>query len=173
MSAAVAQETGHRHVTAGRSGRGEFGGDVDETAHHGDLARAAVEAIAQVRVGDAADLLRDARRVHVGPGPAGDLLQMMDRHPYRPSHFHFRVRAPGHQELVTQIFDREDKYVDNDSVFAVKDSLIVDFKPAPAGADTKYVVDYDIRLTAAKAETRATRTAKVVSEAEHGRRAAG
>jgi len=86
-------------------------------------------------------------------GPAGDLLQMMDRHPYRPSHFHFRVRAPGHQELVTQIFDREDKYVENDSVFAVKDSLIVDFKPAPAGEDTKYVVDYDIRLTAAKAET--------------------
>ena len=83
-------------------------------------------------------------------GPAGDLLQMMDRHPYRPSHFHFRVRAPGHQELVTQIFDREDKYVDNDSVFAVKDSLIVDFKPAPAGADTKYVVEYDIRLTAPK-----------------------
>src|SRR5687768_1278472 len=83
-------------------------------------------------------------------GPAGDLLQMMDRHPYRPSHVHFRVRAPGHQELVTQIFDREDKYVENDSVFAVKDSLIVDFKPAPAGADTKYVVDYDIRLTAAK-----------------------
>jgi catechol 1,2-dioxygenase len=87
-------------------------------------------------------------------GPAGDLLQMMDRHPYRPSHFHFRVRAPGHQELVTQIFDREDKYVENDSVFAVKDSLIVDFKPAPAGADTKYVVDYDIHLTAAKPETR-------------------
>ena len=87
-------------------------------------------------------------------GPAGDLLQMMDRHPYRPSHFHFRVRAPSHQELVTQIFDREDKYVDNDSVFAVKDSLIVDFKPASAGADTKYVVDYDIHLTAAKPETR-------------------
>jgi hypothetical protein len=36
----------------------------------------------------------------------------------------------------------------------VKDSLIVDFKPAPAGADTKYVVDYDIHLTAAKPETR-------------------
>ena len=27
-------------------------------------------------------------------GPAGDLLQMMDRHPYRPSHFHFRSARP-------------------------------------------------------------------------------
>lgn len=89
-------------------------------------------------------------------GPAGDLLQMMDRHPYRPSHFHFRVRAPGYQELVTQVFDREDKYTDNDSVFAVKDALIIDFKPAPEGSDVEYVVDYDIRLTPAKqAEERA------------------
>jgi len=79
-------------------------------------------------------------------GPAGDLLQMMDRHPYRPGHFHFRVRAPGHQELVTQAFDRESKYRDSDSVFAVKESLIIDFKPAPAGADTQYVVDFDIHL---------------------------
>ena len=47
-------------------------------------------------------------------GPRATCCKMMDRHPYRPSHFHFRVRAPGHQELVTQIFDREDKYVDND-----------------------------------------------------------
>jgi catechol 1,2-dioxygenase len=87
-------------------------------------------------------------------GPAGDLLTMMDRHPYRPSHFHFRVRAPGYQELVTQVFDREDKYLDSDSVFAVKDSLVIDFKPAPAGADTKYVVDYDICLTPAQQQVR-------------------
>jgi catechol 1,2-dioxygenase len=88
-------------------------------------------------------------------GPAGDLLQMMDRHPFRPSHFHFRVRAPGYQELVTQVFDREDKYLESDSVFAVKDSLVIDFKPSPGGTDTKYVVDYDIRLAPMKAETRA------------------
>jgi catechol 1,2-dioxygenase len=83
-------------------------------------------------------------------GPAGDLLQMMDRHPYRPAHIHFRVRAPGHQELVTQVYDRNNQYLETDSVFAVKDSLIVDFKPAPAGSDVKYVVDFDIRLTPAQ-----------------------
>ena len=79
-------------------------------------------------------------------GPAGDLLQMMDRHPYRPGHFHFRVRAPGHRELVTQVFDRSSEYIDGDSVFAVKDSLIVDLQPAPAGAQTQYVVEFDIGL---------------------------
>ncbi|TCO81314.1 catechol 1,2-dioxygenase [Plasticicumulans lactativorans] len=79
-------------------------------------------------------------------GPAGELLQMMDRHPFRPAHIHFRVRAAGYHELVTQIFDRDDQYLDSDSVFAVKNSLVVDFKPAPAGADTRFVVDYDIVL---------------------------
>ena len=83
-------------------------------------------------------------------GPAGDLLQMMDRHPYRPAHIHFRVRAPGHQELVTQVYDRDNQYLETDSVFAVKDSLILDFKPAPEGADVKYVADFDIRLTPAQ-----------------------
>jgi catechol 1,2-dioxygenase len=83
-------------------------------------------------------------------GPAGDLLQMMDRHPYRPAHIHFRVRSPGHQELVTQVYDRDNQYLETDSVFAVKDSLIVDFTPAPAGSDVKYVVDFDIRLTPAQ-----------------------
>ena len=87
-------------------------------------------------------------------GPAGDLLRMMDRHPYRPAHFHFRVRAPGYKDLATQVFDRGGQYTENDSVFAVKDSLIVEFKPAPQGADTKYIVDFDIRLTPAQ-ETRA------------------
>jgi protocatechuate 3,4-dioxygenase beta subunit len=45
----------------------------------------------------------------------------------RPSHTHFYVHAEGYHPLVTQIYDREDPYVKKDSVFAVKDSLIVDF----------------------------------------------
>ena len=35
-------------------------------------------------------------------------------------------------------------------MFAVKDSLIVDFKPAPAGSDVQYVAEFDIRLTPAQ-----------------------
>lgn len=60
---------------------------------------------------------------------AGDLLKLLDRHPYRPAHIHFWVEADGHRTLVTQIFDRESEYLKDDSVFAVKDNLIVDFKP--------------------------------------------
>jgi len=62
-------------------------------------------------------------------GPAGKLLQLMDRHPYRPAHIHLIVKAPGHRQLTTQIFDRRDKYIKDDSVFAVKDELVVDFVP--------------------------------------------
>ena len=87
-------------------------------------------------------------------GPAGELLRLMDRHAFRPAHLHMIVSAPGHQTLVTQIFDRTDKYLDSDAVFAVKDSLVVDFKPAREGMGTKYVVDHDIRLKAEPARHR-------------------
>lgn len=38
-------------------------------------------------------------------GPAGKLLELMDRHPYRPAHIHFIVMADGHKPITTQIFD--------------------------------------------------------------------
>lgn len=98
---------------------------------------------------------------------------MMDRHPYRPAHVHVRlsldstpssiltltvqqfyVTAPGHKTLVTQVFDRESKYLEDDSVFAVKESLIVDFAPVsaplPTGSDLdekpKFQLEYNIAL---------------------------
>ncbi|BGP00969.1 hypothetical protein NBRC10513v2_005024 [Rhodotorula toruloides] len=85
---------------------------------------------------------------------AGKLLNMMDRHPYRPAHIHFHVQAPGHKTLVTQVFSRDSQYLDDDAVFAVKDSLIVDFvkptAPLPKGGEfdeeIKYELKYDITL---------------------------
>ena len=88
-------------------------------------------------------------------GPAGDLLKLMGRHPYRPAHIHYIVRARGCRTLVTQIFDRTDKYCADDAVFAVKDSLKVDFEPAAAGSGADYRVQYDIRLAAADPSVRA------------------
>lgn len=41
-------------------------------------------------------------------GPAGQLLQLLDRHPYRPAHIHFIVSAEGYKPLVTQVFDGRD-----------------------------------------------------------------
>ncbi|KAH8673904.1 catechol 1,2-dioxygenase-like protein [Xylariales sp. PMI_506] len=61
-------------------------------------------------------------------GPAGELLALLDRHPWRPAHIHFIVSAPGYRSLTTQIFDCEDPRISDDAVFAVKDALVVSFK---------------------------------------------
>jgi catechol 1,2-dioxygenase len=60
-------------------------------------------------------------------GPVGRLLDLTNRHPWRPAHVHFVISAPEHETLVTHIFDRASQYLDSDTVFAVKDSLITDF----------------------------------------------
>lgn len=81
-------------------------------------------------------------------GPVGKMLQNMSRHPYRPGHIHFIVSAPGHRTTVTHLFDREDERLDDDCVFGVKESLIVDFRTADDGA-TRWRVDFDFVLAAA------------------------
>jgi protocatechuate 3,4-dioxygenase beta subunit len=60
-------------------------------------------------------------------GPVGDMLRATNRHPYRPGHVHFMITAPGYHPLVTHLFDKGGEYLDSDTVFAVKDSLKVDF----------------------------------------------
>ncbi|WP_433465499.1 dioxygenase [Spirillospora sp. CA-128828] len=60
-------------------------------------------------------------------GPIGRLLEATGRHPYRPAHIHFIVRADGHTPLTTHVFVAGSPYLDSDAVFAVKQSLIVDF----------------------------------------------
>lgn len=83
-------------------------------------------------------------------GPAGRLLKLLDRHSYRPAHIHFIVSAKGYKPIVTQIFDRRDEYIDNDAVFAVKDSLIVDFM-SEKGDGYDFVLPYDFRLASYEA----------------------
>ena len=60
-------------------------------------------------------------------GPVGRLLLATERHPYRPAHIHFIAEAPGHARLTTHIFVAGGPYLDSDAVFAVKESLVVDF----------------------------------------------
>jgi protocatechuate 3,4-dioxygenase beta subunit len=61
-------------------------------------------------------------------GPVGRMLLATGRHPYRPAHIHFIAHAPGHRELTTHIFVAGSPYLDSDAVFAVKKSLIADFR---------------------------------------------
>jgi len=74
-------------------------------------------------------------------GPVGAMLAAAGRSPMRASHLHFMVTAVGLRTLVTHIFVRGDELLDRDSVFGVKDSLIMDFTeqsadtPTPDGRD--------------------------------------
>jgi hydroxyquinol 1,2-dioxygenase len=69
-------------------------------------------------------------------GPVGRLLEAVGRSPMRASHLHFMVRAEGLRTLVTHIFVLGDELLDRDSVFGVRDSLVVDFEPQPPGTPT-------------------------------------
>ncbi|MFE7507072.1 intradiol ring-cleavage dioxygenase [Promicromonospora sp. NPDC057488] len=66
-------------------------------------------------------------------GPVGALLAASGRSPMRAAHLHFMVTAPGLRTLVTHIFVRGDELLASDSVFGVKDSLVMDFEEQPAG----------------------------------------
>lgn len=79
-------------------------------------------------------------------GPAGKLLELMDRHPYRPAHIHILATHDKYKPLVTQIFDKKDPYLTNDSVFAVKDSLIVDFSPRQNDHKASLELEYDVKM---------------------------
>lgn len=48
--------------------------------------------------------------------------------------------------MTTQIFDKESDYLTDDSVFAVKDSLIVEFKPRKDDPQAPWELHYDVKL---------------------------
>ena len=78
-------------------------------------------------------------------GPVGRLLRQTGRHPWRAAHIHAIVTAEGHRPVVTHVFDSSSRYLDSDTVFGVKQSLIRDFVP---GDDRVLVCEHDITLAA-------------------------
>lgn len=81
------------------------------------------------------------------PGPAGKILEALDRHSWRPAHIHLLIGTQSYAPLVTQIFDSKSKYLVDDSVFAVKDGLTVDFVPLEGNAKGATLeLTYDIKL---------------------------
>jgi hydroxyquinol 1,2-dioxygenase len=81
-------------------------------------------------------------------GPVGGLLRGSGRHCWRAAHIHAIVSAPGRRAVTTHVFDADNPYLDSDTVFGVKDSLIKPFRPAGPGdpADVSRVVDMDFVL---------------------------
>lgn len=57
-----------------------------------------------------------------------------------------QVLADGFKPITTQIFDKASKYLDDDSVFAVKDSLVVEFLPREGDKEAQFQLEYDIAM---------------------------
>ncbi|MCL4746470.1 MAG: 6-chlorohydroxyquinol-1,2-dioxygenase, partial [Burkholderiaceae bacterium] len=89
-------------------------------------------------------------------GPGGDLLRAAERNAERPAHFHVLVTAPGHKRLVTEVFPDDDPFIDEDAVFAVRQTLVAHFErksdasaAAPYEVEAPYCdVNFDFRLEA-------------------------
>lgn len=87
-------------------------------------------------------------------GPVGKMLDHLGRHPYRPAHLHFILKAEGFETLITHIFDPHDPYIESDAVFGVKQSLLADFHLVDDAARAKaydfagpfWEVEYDFVL---------------------------
>jgi hydroxyquinol 1,2-dioxygenase len=61
-------------------------------------------------------------------GPVGRLLGNLGRHPNRAAHIHMIVEAQGYDPVITHIFTPDCPYLEEDTVFGVKETLIADFR---------------------------------------------
>ena len=66
-------------------------------------------------------------------GPVGQMLSNLGRHPWRPAHMHFMLNHPNFERIVTHTFVAGDPYLISDTVFGVKESLILDYFPCSKG----------------------------------------
>lgn len=64
-------------------------------------------------------------------------LHAMGRHPWRPAHIHFKVSADGYQDLVTELYPDNDRYIEEDAVFGVRESLSVSFARNDSNDDAR------------------------------------
>ncbi|ROV89451.1 hypothetical protein VMCG_10200 [Cytospora schulzeri] len=79
-------------------------------------------------------------------GPSYQLLQMMDRHPMRPAHIHIMVTHQDYQGCTTQLYPKDDPWLKTDTVFAVKDDLILDFQPSKEDPKAELDLEYNVIL---------------------------
>ena len=69
-------------------------------------------------------------------GPVGDLLKVQGRANMRPAHMHFLIRKPGYKTHISQVYVKDDPYLETDAQFGVTRVLIGDYvchenEPAP------------------------------------------
>ena len=96
-------------------------------------------------------------------GAVGRLLEATGQHPWRPAHIHFKAEAEGHEPLITQVFFPDDPYLENDTIGAVKPTLVRPLRKhedeeemAQRGLDAPfYTCEFDITLKPAGSAVRA------------------
>ena len=84
-------------------------------------------------------------------GPSAEVLRMMGRDAQRPAHIHMMVTHYEYLGVTAQLYPRDDPFLETDTVFAVKDDLLLDFVPVdndPKGAVLD--VEYNVRLASRK-----------------------
>ncbi|GAO16340.1 uncharacterized protein UV8b_05633 [Ustilaginoidea virens] len=79
-------------------------------------------------------------------GPAYRLIKLMDRHTMRPAHIHIKVTHPDFKGCTTQLYPKNDPWLETDAVFAVKNDLIVDFKPLDGDDKAVLELEYNVVL---------------------------
>ena len=87
-------------------------------------------------------------------GSVGKLLEALGRSEIRPAHVHFKVSAEGYEPLTTMIFTRGDPHLDEDPVFGVRDSLIIDVEKHETDQGNRkapfYTAEFDFVMQAAR-----------------------
>lgn len=89
-------------------------------------------------------------------GPVGRMLDLQGRHAWRPSHLHFKVSAEGHRNVITEVFDEADDYINEDAVFGVRESLAIPYTQVASEEEASkygvpspfYRVKFDFELEA-------------------------
>jgi catechol 1,2-dioxygenase len=82
-------------------------------------------------------------------GVVGRLLEIQNRHPYRPAHLHALIFKPGFKTLISQVYDPADPHIDTDVQFGVTRATMGDYlrhdEPRPQDPAMKtpwYSLDY-------------------------------
>ena len=57
-------------------------------------------------------------------GHVGRMLDATGRNPWRPAHLSFVIQAPGYETLITHLFRDNSDYIDSDTVFGARHSLV-------------------------------------------------
>ena len=64
----------------------------------------------------------------------------------RAAHIHMMVRHPDYCTVVNQLYPEWDPHLKDDSVFGIKDDLVVDFKRVEGNPKAQREVEFDFKV---------------------------